>query len=338
METLPAIFNTCVDSSPYDQESLERHLNNDHFKGISNEIKDILKFSENPKICPLASFSNKNFLVHRNSGSSAVLRIPKLSFFFIDRSVERQNLEIVCKRNFCPLNIELFDDATGVMISTFLDDWKALKASSFIEWEKCKSASLFLKKLHMSDVKFKNIFDKFGMLSSFFNLLERLNPSSTKFGKVYDMYKKLVENDAKTQKILFEKVPCHNDPSPENFITYDDKIAMLDWEFSALNDPMWDISHFATILCLTTDKCAELLSTYKTSEVSKAKFYYFQPIIHLTSGVWALLNLYKNQSVLNEDVLNQIYEERYTMCCDILEGEAYKSSLNLLTSFDRNKL
>ncbi|MBA4115331.1 MAG: phosphotransferase, partial [Rubrobacter sp.] len=35
--------------------------------------------------------------------------------------------------------------------------------------------------------------------------------------------------------------PCHNDPWPGNFLEADGRIRIIDWEYSGMNDPMWDL-------------------------------------------------------------------------------------------------
>ena len=35
--------------------------------------------------------------------------------------------------------------------------------------------------------------------------------------------------------------PCHNDPWPANFLDAGGRLYIIDWEFSGMNDPMWDL-------------------------------------------------------------------------------------------------
>ncbi len=37
--------------------------------------------------------------------------------------------------------------------------------------------------------------------------------------------------------------PCHNDTVPENFVKdINERMYLIDWEYSGLNDPMWDLA------------------------------------------------------------------------------------------------
>src|SRR3712207_602500 len=35
--------------------------------------------------------------------------------------------------------------------------------------------------------------------------------------------------------------PCHNDPWPANLLDAGGRLYLIDWEFSGMNDPMWDL-------------------------------------------------------------------------------------------------
>ena len=40
-------------------------------------------------------------------------------------------------------------------------------------------------------------------------------------------------------------VPCHNDTCPENFVEVDRRIYLIDWEYSGMNDPTWDLGNLS---------------------------------------------------------------------------------------------
>jgi thiamine kinase-like enzyme len=37
-------------------------------------------------------------------------------------------------------------------------------------------------------------------------------------------------------------VPCHNDPWPGNLLDADGRVYLIDWEYSGMNDPAWDLA------------------------------------------------------------------------------------------------
>jgi aminoglycoside phosphotransferase (APT) family kinase protein len=40
-------------------------------------------------------------------------------------------------------------------------------------------------------------------------------------------------------------VPCHVDPWPGNVLVGEDRLVLVDWEYSAMSDPLWDLADFA---------------------------------------------------------------------------------------------
>src|SRR3712207_8778315 len=40
---------------------------------------------------------------------------------------------------------------------------------------------------------------------------------------------------------LFRSVPCHMDPVAENFIKSGERLYLIDWEYSANYDAIWDV-------------------------------------------------------------------------------------------------
>jgi thiamine kinase-like enzyme len=40
-------------------------------------------------------------------------------------------------------------------------------------------------------------------------------------------------------------VPCHNDPWPGNLLDAEGRIYLIDWEYSGMNDPMWDLANLS---------------------------------------------------------------------------------------------
>ena len=57
-------------------------------------------------------------------------------------------------------------------------------------------------------------------------------------------------------------VPCHCDPLSENFIDTDERMWMVDWEYSGMNDPMWDLGDLSVEAAMGEAEEAELIAGY----------------------------------------------------------------------------
>jgi len=47
------------------------------------------------------------------------------------------------------------------------------------------------------------------------------------------------------EAIYIPLTPCHNDTWPENFVEVGRRIYLIDWEYSGMNDPMWDLGNLS---------------------------------------------------------------------------------------------
>ena len=295
---------------------------------IKTEVFEILKMNVSTQALSLKSFSNKNFHIQNVEPdfSNYVLRIPDaLSNFFSSRANEKKNLESAFLLGVCPLEIQYFDEKTGVMVTNFIKDCIPLSSNSFSNIELRKQAIQHLKLIHNSNMPFQNSFSRFFRLAKMNELLNEF----VKDSKFFELYSILKENDAQISEDHFVKVPCHNDPSPENFILKFGKMYTLDWENSALNDPMWDLAHFSAILILSAEEEECLLNFYNPEDFESArdKCYYFKPFIHLASAAWALYHLETKNFVCNEELLKKIYDERIELSQNLFINRKYQDAL-----------
>lgn len=91
-----------------------------------------------------------------------------------------------------------------------------------------------------------------------------------KFYKDYEEVKKVVFSlKEKMEKLDIQLVSCHNDTVPENFVKSGNKLYLIDWEYSGLNDPMWDLAAISIESKLSKENEEKLLSYYFGREATK---------------------------------------------------------------------
>jgi thiamine kinase-like enzyme len=57
-------------------------------------------------------------------------------------------------------------------------------------------------------------------------------------------------------------VACHCDPLSENFLDTGERMWIVDWEYSGMNDPIWDVGDFAVEAQLTPENERVLRDSY----------------------------------------------------------------------------
>jgi thiamine kinase-like enzyme len=85
-------------------------------------------------------------------------------------------------------------------------------------------------------------------------------------------------------------VPCHVDPWPGNVLATDDRLVLVDWEYSAMSDPLWDLADFAVEAALDVRGRRALLRAhgpYGPDEERRVRIYEALADVHWAT--WLLL-------------------------------------------------
>ena len=111
-----------------------------------------------------------------------------------------------------------------------------------------------------SEFVFRNVFSVFDEFRQYFSLLEnksaffQADPRMDKLSAVFWQFENI-------NKGLILR-PCHNDLVPENMLLQDDRLFFIDWEYSGLNDPLFDIATIIEEGNLSMEAADFLLETY----------------------------------------------------------------------------
>jgi len=189
----------------------------------------------------IGGLTNRNYKLNRGS-NAVVLRLPGWGTArFIDRSSERTNQEAAALAGFTPQSI-YFNDRTGVKITRFFTDAKSLDArdARLPQWR--DEVARLLRRFHSSGIVFAKRFDGFAMARTYERIAAgRLSRFYRDFGKVKPRIMALEEPLA---AISARPVACHNDLVPENILRRASGLTLIDWEYSGMNDPAWDLASF----------------------------------------------------------------------------------------------
>lgn len=84
----------------------------------------------------------------------------------------------------------------------------------------------------------------------------------------YETVRKLVFSlKDQLEEIGIDKKSCHIDLVPENFIEGPDgHLYLIDWEYSSMNDPMWDLAALFLESDFTSAEEEDFLSHYKSDK------------------------------------------------------------------------
>lgn len=230
-------------------------------KSIDVDIKSI------KDVRPIGGMTNKNFKVVVDN-NTYIARIPgNGTEGMINRHNEMVNSVLASKIGI-DAEIVFFDELSGIKIAKYIEGAETINSAMARSKDNALKIAKLLKELHQSNINMKNEFNVFKEIYHYEELLEKAN------GDYYENYNEVKKDILEIETILKDcdaiLAPCHIDTVPENFIKDKwGKIYLIDWEYSGLNDPMWDVAaHF--IECeFTEDEEEMFLKAYFNSKVTE---------------------------------------------------------------------
>jgi len=159
---------------------------------------------------------------------------------YIDRVAEEHNARVAAEAG---INAEVifFDATDGTMVTRFVEGVSMNAGDGFGRDSGAPvRAARALKRVHSLGRVFKSRFDVFAAIDGYLDLLRGWRTPLPE-----DYYE--VGKRARAVRLALEMspvalVPCHNDPWPGNLLDADGRIYLIDWEYSGMNDPMWDLA------------------------------------------------------------------------------------------------
>lgn len=232
-------------------------------------------------------------LVHRVdlTERSVIVRIPgQGTEDYIDRNVEAYNANAASKAGVSP-NVIHVEPSTGIMISDAVLDIETMTPKLFKERQGSPfRAGAALGKLHNSGETFKFRFELFAMIDEYLKIV------STKDVNLPSGYQEVVSAAEPIKKLLANKAlplaPCHCDPLCENFLDDGEKMWIVDWEYSGMNDPLWDVGDLSVEAGMTADQDAEMMLAYfgrAPTAAENGRMIIYKAMCDLLWTLWGLI-------------------------------------------------
>ena len=230
------------------------------------------------EILPLDGITNTSYIVKLNS-KEFVLRLPGNNPDEINRYSEEQNT-LLALENGLTLPHIIFDVESGIKISEYFDIY-TYKEKDFENDDLRKNAFEILNKLHSSEIKFLDNFSPYRVFESLADVSNGIEENALNVGK------EIIE---KLNNIGLEQKPCHQDLYSGNFVIYEDKTYLIDWEYSSQGDPYFDL---ADLFWQNEFEKKNGLKNLALSELGmidsdqREKFILFEILSMITWGFWA---------------------------------------------------
>lgn len=258
-------------------------------KIIKEKISSLLSQEEEVlSVEQLGGMTNQNYLVKTTNKQYIVKFFGKGTEKLINRQDEKYNLELLKDLDLDVKNY-LFDIEAGIKVNEYIESAITLDATS-IKTKFDKIAPI-LQTIHASGKELRGEFAPFEEIKKYESLIEEKIP--------YANYEAVREEVFSLEKRLadlgVDRKSCHIDLVPENFIeSPQGRLYLIDWEYSSMNDPMWDLAALFLESEFTPQEEEAFLSHYESEQtpVSREKIAIYKI---LQDAIWSLWTVYKEE-------------------------------------------
>ena len=258
-------------------------------KIIKEKISSLLSQEEEVlSVEQLGGMTNQNYLVKTTNKQYIVKFFGKGTEKLINRQDEKYNLELLKDLDLDVKNY-LFDIEAGIKVNEYIESAITLDSTS-IKTKFDKIAPI-LQTIHASGNELRGEFAPFEEIKKYESLIEEKIP--------YTNYEAVREEVFSLEKRLadlgVDRKSCHIDLVPENFIeSPQGRLYLIDWEYSSMNDPMWDLAALFLESEFTHQEEEAFLSRYESDQtpVSREKIAIYKI---LQDAIWSLWTVYKEE-------------------------------------------
>ena len=222
-----------------------------------------------------------------------VVRLPGTGTeAYIDRANEAAAARAAAAAGVSPELLHA-DPDSGVMVTRFLEGAVTMSPQRFREREGAVArAGQAFRRLHDSGAVFPFRFELFAMIDRYLSLL------STRDVALPEGYHRVVEEAGAVRRVLDANpvplAPCHCDPLCENLLDTGSRIWIVDWEYSGMNDPMWDLGDLSVEGGFDADQDEALLHAYfgaAPRPQDRGRMVIYKAMCDLLWTLWGLIQL-----------------------------------------------
>ena len=258
-------------------------------KIIKEKISSLLSQEEEVlSVEQLGGMTNQNYLVKTTNKQYIVKFFGKGTEKLINRQDEKYNLELLKDLDLDVKNY-LFDIDAGIKVNEYIESAITLDSTS-IKTKFDKIAPI-LQTIHASGKELRGEFAPFEEIKKYESLIEEKIPYAN-----YEAVREAVFSlEKRLADLGVDRKSCHIDLVPENFIeSPQGRLYLIDWEYSSMNNPMWDLAALFLESEFTPQEEEDFLSHYESEQtpVSREKIAIYKI---LQDAIWSLWTVYKEE-------------------------------------------
>ncbi len=305
------------------------NANIDDVINVLNKIEGFEKITkEDCKIKRLGGMTNIVHLVETPTINLVVRIAGKGTEDYINRTFEYNNAMAAWRAGISP-EIVWADVSNGVMVSKAINEIETMTPSLFSSRNGSPArAGYALAKLHNSSETFDFRFELFNMIDDYLKIL------STKEVNLPEGYHDIVKAAEPVKEALQANptalAPCHCDPLCENFLDDGKNMWIVDWEYSGMNDPLWDLGDLSVEAGMNEVQENEMLEAYfgkVPTAAQKGRVIIYKAMCDLLWTLWGLIQLADKNPA---DDFWAYSIERFERCKVLMQNPTFTEHINAI--------
>lgn len=276
----------------------------------------------------LGGLTNRVYRVEAG-GALMVLRIPgEGTEAYIDRTVEAVNARAAAAVGVSPEVLHV-DPGRGLMLTRHVEA-RTMTPALFREPGAAGRAAAALGRLHRSGARFGFRFELFAMIEDYLRVLDGLN------AVLPDGYHAAVSEAGAVRAALETHpaalAPCHCDPLCENFLDTGARMWIVDWEYSGMNDPLWDLGDLAVEAEFVPPQEEEMLAAYFDRPPTAAERGRVVAYKAMCDLLWTLWGLIQHANGNPADDFWAYATNRFDRCRRLMASEGFARHLGAVAA------
>ena len=235
-------------------------------------------------VSPLPSFTNRTFRLAR-ADEAFVLRLPgRGTERYIDRAGEAANARAAAAIGLSP-EIVYADPRGGLMLSRYVSGAEPLSPERLTRRAELRATVALLRRLHHSGLAFKGQMRLYPKLDEYLGLADA--PALKPLRREGEKLRSILEEGWEPAR------PCHIDPAPHNFIVAGSRRYLVDWEYSAMCEPLWDLAGLSIEGEFDVGQDAEMLTAYfgNAERAWTSRLHLYEIMLRLLAAAWGVVQL-----------------------------------------------
>ena len=205
------------------------------------------------------ALTNQSYKVTTDGGVYVLRLAGEGTSEYVDRRAEGHNARVAAATGV-NADVLYFDAKVGTMLTRFVEGVSMEEARFHRDAGALSRATLALRQVHRLGTVFRFRFDVFARIGRYLDLLFELGVPPPE-----DYYE--LERETEVIRLAIEAspvplAPCHNDPWPGNLLDTGDRVYIIDWEYSGMNDPAWDLADLSVEAGLGPEQDRVMLEAY----------------------------------------------------------------------------